>query len=258
LEAGDEPFLIAQRCTQAIVAVGADRVALGRWVLKQHPVDCIVLDDGFQHRGLHRDVDLVLLDATDGAGLDALLPAGRLREPLTSVDRASAIIITRAEVRQVVDSIRTRLREVACSPSAILEVVFRPASLAAVVSGEQHPIGWGMRKKAWLVSGIGNSRSFRRSAESIGIEIMGESAFEDHHRYTHGEIEQIRNTVQVTGSEFVLTTEKDGGKLIAFLTPSDPWWMLRLGTEVVQGEEQLRKLIDVPSSEGNQQLEAHA
>jgi tetraacyldisaccharide 4'-kinase len=115
-----------------------------------------------------------------------------------------------------------------------------------------------MRKKAWLVSGIGNSRSFRRSAESIGIEIMGESAFEDHHRYTHGEIEQIRSTVQVTGSEFVLTTEKDGGKLIPFLTPSDPWWMLRLGTEVVHGEEQLRKLIDVPSSEGNQQLEAHA
>ncbi len=257
-EAGDEPFLIAQRCPQAIVAVGADRVALGRWVLKQHPVDCIVLDDGFQHRALHRDVDLVLLDATDGAGLDALLPAGRLREPLSGVDRASAIIITRSEVRQDVAAIRSRLREVACAPSAIVEVVFRPASLAAVVSGEQQPVGWSLRKKAWLVSGIGNSRSFHRSAESIGIEIMGESAFEDHHRYTHHEIEQIRSTVRVTGSEFVLTTEKDGGKLIPFLTPSDPWWMLQLGTEVVHGEDQLRKLIEVPSSEGNQQSEAHA
>ncbi|NJL17764.1 MAG: tetraacyldisaccharide 4'-kinase [Nitrospira sp.] len=64
------------------------------------------------------------------------------------------------------------------------------------------------------MSGIGNSRSFRRSAESIGVEIMGESSFEDHHRYTHHEIEQIRNTMQITGSELVLTTEKDGGKLI--------------------------------------------
>lgn len=257
-EAGDEPFLIAQRCPHAIVAVGADRVALGRWVLKHHPVDCIVLYDGFQHRSLHRDVDLVLLDATDGAGLDALLPAGRLREPLSGVDRASAIIITRAEVRQDVDAIRSRLRAVACTPSAVMEVVFSPASLAAVVSGDQQPVGWGLRKKAWLVSGIGNSRSFRRSAESIGIEIMGESAFEDHHRYTLHEIEQIRSIVQVTGSEFVLTTEKDGGKLIPFLTPSDPWWMLQLGTEVVYGEEQLYKLIDVPSLEGNQRLEAHA
>ena len=87
--AGDEPFLIAQRCPHAIVAVGADRVALGRWVLEQYPVDCIVLDDGFQHLALHRDVDLVLLDASDGAGLDALLPAGRLREPLTGLGRAS-------------------------------------------------------------------------------------------------------------------------------------------------------------------------
>lgn len=255
---GDEPFLIAQRCPQAVVAVGADRVALGRWVLERYPVDCIVLDDGFQHLGLHRDVDLVLLDATDAAGLDALLPAGRLREPLTGLDRASAIIITRAEVRQDVDAVRDRLQAVACSQSSIMEVVFGPASLVALLSGAQQPVGWGLRKKAWLVSGIGNSRSFRRSAESIGIEILGESAFEDHHHYTHSEIEQIRIAVRATGSEFVLTTEKDGGKLAALLTPDDPWWMLRLETDVVHGEEPLRKLIGVSPSEGNQRLEFHA
>lgn len=257
-EAGDEPFLIAQRCPQAIVAVGADRVALGRWVLERYPVDCIVLDDGFQHLALHRDVDLVLLDATDGAGLDALLPAGRLREPLTGLDRASAIIITRAEVRRDVDAVRDRLQAVACSQSSIMEVVFGPASLVALLSGAQQPVGWGLRKKAWLVSGIGNSRSFRRSAESIGIEILGESAFEDHHHYTHSEIDQIRIAVRATGSEFVLTTEKDGGKLAALLTPGDPWWMLRLEAEVVHGEELLRKLIGASPSEGNQQLEFRA
>lgn len=257
-EAGDEPFLIAQRCPQAIVAVGADRVALGRWVLEKYPVDCIVLDDGFQHLALHRDVDLVLMDATDGAGLDALLPAGRLREPLTGLNRASAIIITRAEVRQDVDEIRSRLREISCSPSSIVEVVFRPASFESIMSGAQQPVGWGLRKKAWLVSGIGNSRSFRRSAESIGIEILGESEFSDHHHYTPREIERIRSAVEVTGSEIVLTTEKDGGKLGLLLTASDPWWMLRLGTEVVHGEEQLRTLINVPPSAKNQHLEARA
>src|SRR5574337_1360647 len=105
LEAGDEPFLMAQRCPYALVAVGADRVALGQWVLEQHPIDCIVLDDGFQHRALHRDVDLALLDATDAAGLDALLPAGRLREPLTELGRASALVVTRADSRQDVDEL---------------------------------------------------------------------------------------------------------------------------------------------------------
>ena len=164
LEAGDEPFLIAQRCPQAIVAVGADRVALGQWVLERHPVDCLILDDGFQHRALHRDVDLVLLDATDAAGLDALLPAGRLREPLQGLDRAGAVMITRADSRQDVEAIHSRLRAVSCPYEDTIEVVFRPESVLAIVSREQQPVEWGRKKKAWLVSGIGNSHSFRRSA----------------------------------------------------------------------------------------------
>jgi len=257
-EAGDEPFLIAQRCAQAIVAVGADRVALGRWVLGQYPLDCIVLDDGFQHVAIQRDVDLVLLDATDAAGLDALLPAGRLREPLSGLDRASAIIITRAEVPQDVEAIRNRLREAVPSPLPVIEVVFKPVLFVSISGEEQAPVGWGLKRKAWLVSGIGNSPSFRRSAESIGVEIMGESAFEDHHHYTPSEIEHIRQAMLGIGSEIVLTTEKDGGKLALFLAPSDPWWMLRVEAEVVHGEEQLRALLALPLSEKGRPLEARA
>jgi len=244
LEAGDEPFLMAQRCPQAVVAVGADRVALGRWVLDRYPVDCIVLDDGFQHRALHRDVDLVLLDATDAAGLDALLPAGRLREPLTELGRASAIVITRADSRQDVDAIHGRLRSISCLPEDVVEVVFRPASVISPVSGERQPVEWCQGKKTWLVSGIGNSRSFRRSAESMGVEILGETAFEDHHGYQASDIEKIRANLRANSCEIVLTTEKDGGKLVSLLLPSDAWWMLRLETKVVRGEERLHRLID--------------
>ena len=258
LEAGDEPFLMAQRCPQAIVAVGADRVALGQWVLEQHPIDCIVLDDGFQHRSLHRDVDLVLLDATDAAGLDALLPAGRLREPLTELCRANAVMITRADSRQDVDAIRSRLHAISCSPEDAVEVVFRPETVMAIVSGERQPVEWCRRKKAWLVSGIGNSRSFHRSAESIGIEILGETAFEDHHDYHHDDIEKIRADLQTAGCEIVLTTEKDGGKLLPLLMPSDSWWMLRLGTDVVRGEARLYGLIGGSLIGENPGVGAHA
>ncbi len=244
LEAGDEPFLMAQRCPQAIVAVGADRVALGQWVLEQHLVDCIVLDDGFQHRSLHRDVDLVLLDATDAAGLDALLPAGRLREPLTELYRANAVVITRADSHQDVDAIRSRLHAISCSSEDAVEVVFRPEFVMAIDSGERQPVEWCRRKKTWLVSGVGNSRSFRRSAEAMGVEILGETAFEDHHDYRRDDIEKVRADLQATGCEIVLTTEKDGGKLLPLLMPSDSWWMLRLGTEIVRGEERLHRLID--------------
>lgn len=257
-EAGDEPFLIAQRCPQAIVAVGADRTALGRWVLERHPIDCIVLDDGFQHRALHRDGDLVLLDATDAEGLDALLPAGRLREPLRELDRASAVMITRADLRQDVEAIRRRLRAVGFPSEDAIEVVFRPDSLLAIVSKEQQPIGWGRAKRAWLVSGIGNSRSFRQSAESIGMEILGETVFEDHHCYCDDEVKKIRVDVQAHGGEMVLTTEKDAGKLFPFLLPSDPWWMLRLGVTVVRGEDRLHGLIDGQPSDQGQRLGVRA
>ncbi|HWF62326.1 MAG TPA: tetraacyldisaccharide 4'-kinase [Nitrospira sp.] len=258
LEAGDEPFLMAQRCPQAIVAVGADRVALGQWVLEQHPVDCIVLDDGFQHRSLYRDVDLVLLDATDTAGLDALLPAGRLREPLTELSRAGAVVITRADSRQDVDAIYDRLRTISCLPEDVVEVVFRPESVMSLVSGERQPVEWCRRKKSWLVSGVGNSRSFRRSAEAIGVEILGETAFEDHHDYRHDDIEKIRADLQATGCEIVLTTEKDGGKLLPLLMPSDSWWMLRLGTEIVRGEERLYGLIGGPLTGEMEEVESRA
>lgn len=245
-EAGDEPFLMAQRCPRAVVAVGADRVALGRWVLERYPVDCIVLDDGFQHRALHRDVDLVLLDATDAAGLDALLPSGRLREPLRGLERASAVVITRADSRQDVESIQQRLHGIAWPAEDVMEVVFRPESFIAIGSKEPQALEWGRDKRAWLVSGIGNSPSFRRSAESLGVKIVGETAFEDHHHYGHTEVREICAHMQCAESDIVLTTEKDGGKLSSFLGSHDPWWMLRLRTDVVRGEHRLHRLIDEP------------
>ncbi len=109
-EAGDEPFLMAQRCPKAIVAVGADRYELGDWVLNRFPIDCLVLDDGFQHLGLYRDVNLLLVDATDAEGLAALVPAGRLREPLQAAARATAIVVTRADVPDQVTQVCHRLQ----------------------------------------------------------------------------------------------------------------------------------------------------
>ena len=242
-ESGDEPFLIAHRCPQAIVAVGADRAALGRWVLEQFRVDCMILDDGFQHRTLHRDVDLVLVDATDVTGLDAVLPAGRLREPLDGLDRASAVLITRADSPSQVAAIHDRLRVMAFPSDHTMEVVFEPACVVSVVSQEQHPISWGRGKNVWLVSGIGNSLSFRRSAESIGMNIIGETTFADHYSYSPRDIQQVRVALQAHEDTIALTTEKDAVKLLSMLTRDDPWWALRLHARVVTGEHSLRRLV---------------
>jgi tetraacyldisaccharide 4'-kinase len=242
-EAGDEPFLMAQRCPCAIVAVGADRVALGWWVVEQHPVDCMILDDGFQHLALRRDVDLVLLDATDAVGLDAMAPAGRLREPLQGLERASAVVVTRADSKEDVEAIHRRLREAGLPCDDVIEVVFKPESFVSVQADGNKPLEWCRRKQTWLVSGIGNSESFRRSAVSVGVEVVGETVFRDHHRYQADDVRRIRADARSAGADFVMTTEKDAGKLPPFLEPEDPWWALRVRAEVVQGEERLRRLI---------------
>lgn len=242
-EAGDEPFLLARRCPKAVVAVGADRAELGQWVLAQHPVDCMILDDGFQHLGLRRDVDLVLLDATDATGLDAMAPAGRLREPLRGLVRATAVVVTRADSKEEVEAINSRLRAAGLQYNDPIEVVFKADSCVSVRTEEGKPLEWCRGKSVWLVSGIGNSESFRRSALSAGVEVVGETVFQDHHHYDADDVRRIRAAAQSAGADIVLTTEKDAGKLPPFLVPQDSWWALRVRAEVVRGEERLRRLV---------------
>lgn len=242
-EAGDEPFLMAQRCPKAIVAVGADRYELGYWVLDQFPIDYLVLDDGFQHLGLYRDVNLLLVDATDVEGLAALVPAGRLREPLRAAARATAILITRAEVPAQVTEVCRRLQAALGPMQAPIQVVFRPESLVPVVTGSSQPLSWAKGKTALLCSGVGHARSFRSLIETLGVRILDEVAYADHHSYTSQDVERLRTRATELHAELVVTTEKDACKLTSLLQPTDSWWAVRLATEVTVGEEGLRRLV---------------
>jgi tetraacyldisaccharide 4'-kinase len=242
-EAGDEPFLIAQRCPKAIVAVGADRYELGDWVLERFPVDCLILDDGFQHQGLYRDMNLLLVDATDIEGLAALVPAGRLREPLRAAARATAIVVTRADVpAQVTEVCRKLKARLGFIPDPI-QAVFRPESLVSVVTGASQPLSWSKGKTALLCSGVGHAGSFRSLVERIGIRVLDEVAYVDHHAYTSQDVESLSARATELQAELVVTTEKDACKLASLLRPTDSWWAVRLGTSVTVGEDRLKRLV---------------
>ena len=242
-EAGDEPFLMAQRCPKAIVAVGADRYQLGDWVLNRFPVDCLVLDDGFQHLGLYRDVNLLLVDATDAEGLAALVPAGRLREPLQAAARATAIIVTRADVPTQVTEVGHRLQATLGTMPDPIQVVFRPENLVSVVNGASQPLSWSKGKTALLCSGVGHAGSFRSLVERIGIRVLDEVVYVDHHAYTSQDAERLSARAAELQAELVVTTEKDACKLAALLQPTDSWWAVRLTTDVIVGEDRLRRLV---------------
>lgn len=254
-DAGDEPFLIACRCPTAVVAVGADRLSLARWVLDQFRVDCLILDDGFQHRSLRRDADVVLLDATDAAGLDAMVPAGRLREPLVGLMRAGAVVITRADCKTDVQAIRRRLASLPGLSSTPAEVVFTPESLVALSGTASLSIADCGGRRVWLVSGIGNSRSFRRTAEQAGLTIAGATAFRDHHDYSAPDVAAVEARAHAAGADWLVTTEKDAGKLAPLISSGHGWWALRIRANVVAEEEALRRAV---CGDGPTAGEAHA
>jgi len=242
-EAGDEPFMMAQRCPKAIVAVGADRYELGDWVLSRFPIDCLVLDDGFQHLGLYRDVNLLLVDATDAEGLAAMTPAGRLREPLRAAARATAIVITRADVPAQVTEVCRKLKATLGFMPDPIQAVFRPESLVSVMTGTSEPLSWSKGKTALLCSGVGHAGSFRSLVERIGMKIVGEVVHPDHHAYTSQDVERLKARAVELRAELVVTTEKDACKLAALLQPTDSWWAVRLTTNVIAGEDRLRRLV---------------
>ena len=243
-EAGDEPYLIAQRCPRAVVAVGADRYRLGRQVLETCRVDCIVLDDGFQHLGLRRDVNLLLVDATDAQGLEQVLPAGRLREPITAAGRATAVIVTRAEQPAQVDDVLNRLRSAVDPMPPTAQVVFRSGEIVSLSAAGTRPGGWCQGKRAFLVSGVGHAQSFRNTAEDLGLTVLDEVTFPDHYRYTVQDVGRLAERAADLKAELVLTTEKDAGKIQPHLAQNDGrWWAARLRLEWLTGEAGIRKMI---------------
>lgn len=243
-EAGDEPYLIARRCPGAVVAVGGDRYRLGRWVLERSPgIDCFVLDDGFQHLSLHRDVNLLLVDASAPDDLKALLPAGRLREPLSAAARATAVLLTRADQSHEPKKTLAPVLVAAARNDQPILVRFRPAGCVNLLSGVAHEAGWTKGQSALLFSGIGNSGAFKRTVRELGVAVLEDVIFPDHHVYRPSDLEQIKGRAKRCGAQLILTTEKDAGKAAPLLTPGDQVLALRLETEILEGQERLERVL---------------
>ena len=202
---GDEPFLLANAIPGAMVVVGADRVAAAR-LARAAGARTVVLDDGFQHRRLARDLDLVLLDAMQPFGNGRLLPAGTLREPSASLARADLILVTRADPGH--DLVEIRRVAGARRPSApIVPAAVAPAGLVDAAGRPAAP-----PPRAVAFCGIANPTRFRSDLERAGIEVVAFRAFRDHARLSDRAIAALRRTARETAARLV-TTEKDLARL---------------------------------------------
>jgi tetraacyldisaccharide 4'-kinase len=205
----DEVALLSRRLGfKARFGVGPERWAEGR-MLTSLGIQWIILDDGFQHMQLHRDADIVLIDAMDPFGSNRLLPAGRLREPLEALGRADVLVITRTDSAP---ELAARLRKYSTAPifyaKSELEEI-RPLENSNVTCGKAEWLG----KRVFAFCGIGNPNAFFRDVEHWGMQLVGRRAFRDHHRFTQVNARRIERAALAAGAEALICTEKDSHNL---------------------------------------------
>ncbi len=246
-EAGDEAVLLARRLPEVPVIVGGDRVQAGRLAIERFGAEVLLLDDGFQHRRLQRDVDVVLLDATDPFGLSFLLPRGRLREPARGLRRAQAVLVTRVDQAGGLHDLRLRIASLA-PDLPVGCAVHRPGRLTDLRSGRGLEPSVLKGARVFAMSGIANAESFLGTLRELGGRIAGSRAFPDHHPYTVGELSSVQEEARAAGAEWVLTTEKDAVRLGGQLPGLVPIGAVGIDLEIVEGGAELSRLLGVSVS----------
>ena len=236
----DENRLLSSRAPDVPIVVNPDRVEGAATARRHAGADVAVLDDGFQHRRLARDLDIVLVDALLPFGGGHMLPRGILREPLSGLGRADVVVLTRSDMvdRDRLGEIRSRLAELA--PDApVACAAHRPAGLSRLLpgGGRQKENLEELESGPWgAFCGIGNPRGFRGTLEELGADVRSFRAFPDHYRYEADTLRGLMEEGRAQGCERLVTTEKDAGKVSPLLQslPQTPVYVLQVEMQVTE------------------------
>jgi tetraacyldisaccharide 4'-kinase len=239
-EAGDEPSLLARNLLgTAAVICNPNRVAAGQWAIEQLKTEAFVLDDGFQHLRIFRDLDIVTIDATNPWGGGEMLPDGRLREAVSGLSRADCVVITRAEQVEDLSPLNKAIKSL---------VGEAPVFTSRMVTSELRNIGGDKVDPAGLLAqplaafcGVGNPGSFFAHLQNEGFDLVTTSQFPDHHRYQQAELNAIVRNAKAHGAIGLITTAKDAIK-IGSLEGELPCYVLEIRISIDE-EERLVGMI---------------
>jgi tetraacyldisaccharide 4'-kinase len=251
-EAGDEPFLLAQKLLGlAAVICNSNRVAAGEWAIENLKADVFVLDDGFQHLRLARDLDIVAVDATNPWGGGSLLPYGRLREARSGLSRADCVVITRTEQVENLNSVKEAISEftgsapIFCSRMTTSGIFGIDGEIASPSTLRDEPIG--------AFCGVGNPESFFNHLRREGFKPIFTRAFADHHNYEQSELDALVQDTRSSGATSLITTAKDAIRLRS-LNLEIPCYILEIQISIDEDErliEMIRDAICKPRPETN-------
>ena len=252
-EAGDEAYLLAKSLPGIPVVIGKNRIITGEYAVNQLKADVIILDDGYQHWQLARDLDIVLIDALNMFGNNFLLPRGTLREPLSNLGRAQAFLLTKVDqsnddARDMIHNTLSRYNEKAL----VVESIHQPKCFVEIEEWYK-----GLRitnvaletirnQKVMALSAIGNPSSFEQTILDIGVAEVCGVRYADHHDYTMAEMQEIMQRGVEENAYALITTEKDAVKIPAEFIHSVrplPLYVLSIAVHFTEGYEDLMELI---------------
>jgi 3-deoxy-D-manno-octulosonic-acid transferase len=240
---GDEAQIFI-RSGLAPVGIGSDRFDSGTRLLTRFEPNVLVLDDGFQHRKLARDVDLVLIDALNPFGGGHVFPLGSLREPVAGLARAGMILITRREGSDLAEPIAREVRR--WNPRApIFQSSVEPRTWMEYGTGKRFALADRPFQRIGAFCGLGNPATFRHTLESLGVEIADWIEFDDHHRYRPRELRHLAQHMAARGATALATTQKDAINLCetaADLAAPLPLYWLEIGIRIESEDEFLRAI----------------
>ncbi len=214
-DAGDEPYFLAQQLDAIPIVVDADRYKGAQIIQRQFQPDIILLDDGFQHRHLHRDLDIVLVDVSVGFGRGLLVPAGFLREPIGNLKRADLIWFTRVDQSYKLESVINQVRRYFSGPTITSE--HRAVEIIQANTSNRFHLSFLNQKKVILFSGIANPSSFEKTVFDLAGDVKNHLKFSDHYQYRPIDVKSITDKAREADADIILTTEKDFVRIAALI-----------------------------------------
>jgi len=205
-QVGDEPFLLAHKLDNIPIVVGSSKYESGSMIIERFKPDVILIDDGFQHLSLNRDLDIVLVNSKDIRSDHKLIPLGKLREPISNLNRADLIVITKTNIHQPSNYL---INKIESFNHPIIYNEIQVKDLSQYKSNETNKLEKIANKKVYLFSALGDNESFKKIMENTDAEIVGHSKYLDHHHYTLDDLKDIEQKAIKCDAEFLITTEKD-------------------------------------------------
>ncbi len=233
--AGDEPRLLAENLAGVPVLTGARRALVGQAAIADLGADLVVLDDGFQHLAVHRDLDLVLFSATGLVGNGRVFPGGPMREPFSALNRAHAFVITGVdETTSVRASAFNGLLQREFPGKPVFTAGYRDAGMMRLVAAGSKPALPQETGRLFAFCGLARPDAFQRSLTRARFSVAGFQAFPDHYRYTSQDLVQLERQALAVGATGLITTEKDAVKLTGAIRGAMPLFCLKVTMAVAE------------------------